>query len=145
MKAEKRSGRTKGKKKNIIPCSVCGRETECPESMISGTCDRCMHLMTQGYSPEELKMTPQDITKHIPRCEQVADGLLDITFDRDWKQVQELGLERINYEALAKDFYSRGAVSILLLMISQGMPPEFLDQMDEVLREAKKMRVGEGK
>ena len=104
-----------------------------------------MEMLENGYSPEELKMTPEDISKHTPQCEKVADGLLDLTFEEGWKQVQELGLEKINYEALAKEFYNRGAVSILLLMISQGMPPEFLDEMDEVLREAKKMRVGEGK
>lgn len=104
-----------------------------------------MELLEKGYSPEELKMTPQDISKHIPRCEKVADGLMALTFEEDWKQVQKIGMEKINYEALAKEFYNRGAVSILLLMISQGMPPEFLDEMDEVLREAKKMREGEGK
>lgn len=93
----------------------------------------------------QMEMTPRDITKHIPKCENIADGLLDITFEGDWKQVEKFGLEGINYEGLAKDFYTRGAVLILLLMISQGMPPEFLDEIDDVLREAKKMKKGEGK
>jgi len=143
MKAEKRGGKAKNTRKSNTCCSICGMDMDCPKpekDML--TCDRCMELLEKGYSPEELKMTPQDISKHIPRCEKVADGMLDLTFEENWKQVQELGLEKINYEALAKEFYNRGAVSILLLMLSQGMPPEFLDEMEEALREAKKMRAG---
>ena len=145
MKAEKRGGKAKNTRKSNTRCSICGIDMDClkPKNGML-TCDRCMELLENGYSPEELKMTPEDISKHIPRCEKVAHRLLDLTYEVDWKQVQKISMEKLNYEALAKEFYKRGAVSILLLMISQGMPPEFLDEMDELLREAKKMRDGGG-
>lgn len=118
MKAEKRSGKAKSKKKN---------------------------LASERHSPKETEMTPEDISKHIPQCENVADGLMALTFESDWKQVMEMGIEHFDNEDLAKEFFRRGSVSMLLLMISLEMPPEFLDRIDEILREAKKMRVGEGK
>ncbi|NJD52473.1 MAG: hypothetical protein FIB07_06340 [Candidatus Methanoperedens sp.] len=118
MKAEKRSGKAKSKKKNLA--------SECP-------------------SPKETEMTPEDISKHIPQCENVADGLMALTDDAYWKQMLEIGKKHFDNESLAKEFFKRGSVSMLLLMISLEMPPEFLDRIDEILREAKKMRVGEGK
>ena len=117
MKAEKRSGKAKSKKKK---------------------------LASERHSPEETEITPQDISKHISQCEKVADGLMALTNEADWKQMLEMGRD-FDHESLAKEFFRRGAVSMLLLMISLEMPPEFLDRIDEILREAKKMRVGEGK
>ncbi len=146
MKAEKRGGKAKNSRMVNVPCSICGIDMDCPDPKPKNdmlTCDRCMELLEKGYSPEELKMTPQDIAKHIPRCEKVAKEMQYLAFDDAWEQVHEIGIEHFDHETLAKEFYNRGAVSMLLLMISLEMPPEMLDQLEEVSREAKKMRVVE--
>jgi len=57
---------------------------------------------------------------------------------------QEQGMEHFDNETLAKEFYLQGATSMLGLLVSAGMPPEFLDELAEGLREAKR-RMGEGK
>ncbi len=44
----------------------------------------------------------------------------------------------MNNETLAKECYLQGASSMLGLLVSQGMPPEFLDEMGEGIREGKK-------
>ncbi len=54
------------------------------------------------------------------------------------------GVRNSYYERLAKESYLRGATSMLGLLISQGMPPEFLDELAEGMRGAKR-RMGEGK
>jgi hypothetical protein len=50
----------------------------------------------------------------------------------------------MNNETLAKERYLQGATSMLWLLIGAGMPPEFLDELAEGIRGAKR-RMGEGK
>jgi hypothetical protein len=66
--------------------------------------------------------------------------LMDLAFDSYWKNVQEYGAEQIDpeNESLARDCYLQGATSMLGLLISAGMPPEFLDELAERMREAKR-------
>ncbi len=59
------------------------------------------------------------------------------------EKVQQ-GMEHYNYEALSKMFFLQGATSMLGLLVSQGMPPPFLDDLGEAIRGAKR-RMGEGK
>jgi len=49
----------------------------------------------------------------------------------------------MNHETTAKERYLQGASSMLGLLISQGMPPEFLDELEEGMRGAKR-RMGKG-
>ncbi len=55
---------------------------------------------------------------------------------------QEQGMELFNHERLAKECYLQGASSMLGLLISAGMPPEFLDELAEGIREGKKGMAG---
>jgi hypothetical protein len=48
----------------------------------------------------------------------------------------------MNNETRAKERYLQGATSMLGLLISVGMPPPFLDELAEGIREAKR---GKGK
>jgi hypothetical protein len=48
----------------------------------------------------------------------------------------------MNNETLAKECYLQGASSMLGLLISTGMPPPFLDDLEEAIWGAKR---GEGK
>jgi hypothetical protein len=57
---------------------------------------------------------------------------------------QEQGMEHFDNETLARDCYLQGATSMLGLLVSQGMPPEFLDELAEGMRGAKR-GMGEGK
>ncbi|MCZ7381082.1 MAG: hypothetical protein O8C64_05880 [Candidatus Methanoperedens sp.] len=50
----------------------------------------------------------------------------------------------MNNETFAKECCLQGATSMLALLISAGMPPEFLNELAEGMREAKR-RMGEGK
>ena len=102
MKVEKSGGRIESMKMLTVQCTICGMDMDCPESMLSAErhfCARCTDLMAEGYEPDELKMSPEDIAQH---------------FDN---------------ESLARDCYLQGATSMLGLLISQGMPPEFLDEL----------------
>ncbi|MCZ7406081.1 MAG: hypothetical protein O8C67_14290 [Candidatus Methanoperedens sp.] len=54
-----------------------------------------------------------------------------IAFYEPFAKVQEHGMEHYNYEASAKMFFLQGATSMLGLLISAGMPPEFLDELAE--------------
>lgn len=56
------------------------------------------------------------------------------------KTVQSMA--HYNYDLLPKIFFLQSASSIWGLLISQGMPPEFLDELTEGMREAKR-RMGE--
>ncbi|SNQ61192.1 hypothetical protein [Candidatus Methanoperedens nitratireducens] len=40
-------------------------------------------------------------------------------------------------DCAAKELYPKGASSMLGLLISTGMPPSFLDDLEETIREAK--------
>ncbi|VVB86505.1 Uncharacterised protein [uncultured archaeon] len=68
--------------------------------------------------------------------------MLDIGFYGYWKKVQEEGMEHYNYEALAKTFFLQGASSMLGFLISRGMPPPMLDDLEEAIREGKKKMAG---
>ena len=146
MKVEKRGG--KSTKMLTVQCTVCGMDMDCPESMQSADrhfCARCTDLMAEGHEPEELKMSPDDIAQHFERCDEVSMLLMDLTFDGYWNKVQEQGMEHFDpeNESLARDCYLQGATSMLGLLISAGMPPEFLDELAEGMRGAKR-RMGEG-
>ncbi len=143
MKVARKGGRAKSLKTKKIKCSICGINTECPESMLSATCERCTDLMAAGYKPEELKIDPESLARHFKRCDEVAEEMLDVAFYGYWKKVQEHGMEHYNYEALAKMFFLQGASSMLGLLISTGMPPPFLDDLEDAIRGAKK-GMGEG-
>ena len=93
-------------------------------------------MLAEGY--EELKMSPDDIAQHLPGCDEVSMLLMDLTFDGYWNKVLEYGIEHFDNERLAKESYLRGATSMLGLLISQGMPPEFLDELAEGIRGAKR-------
>jgi len=128
-----------------VPCSLCGSDMDCPESMLSADrhfCARCTDLLAEGYEPEELKMSPEDIARHFARCDEVAEEMMDITFNIYWEKVQETGIEHFNNEALAREFYIQGASTMLSLLISQGMPPPFLDDLEEAIRGAKRRMAG---
>ncbi|MFZ3060848.1 MAG: hypothetical protein WA102_14060 [Candidatus Methanoperedens sp.] len=100
MKAEKKGGKTNNLKMVKVPCSICGSDMDCPESMLSAD-------------------------RHIAFYEPFA-------------KVQEHGMEHYNYEASAKMFFLQGASSMPGVLISTGMPPEFLDEMEEAIREGKR-------
>ncbi len=140
---------TGNKMMTTVQCTICGMDMDCPESMLSAerhVCARCTDLMAEGYKPEELKMSPDDIAQHFEKCEEVSIQLMDIAFDSYWKNVQEHGMEYFDpeNESLARDCYLQGATSMLALLISAGMPPEFLDELAEGMRGAKR-GMGEGK
>ncbi len=148
MKAEKSGGRAMSIKMLAVHCSICGMDMDCPESMLSAErhfCARCTDLMAEGYEPDELKMSPDDIAQHLPGCDEVSMLLMDITFDGYWNKVLEYGIEHFDNERLAKESYLRGATSMLGLLVSQGMPPEFLDELAEGMRGAKKTMSGKKK
>ncbi|MFU8767244.1 MAG: hypothetical protein ACNA7I_06225 [Candidatus Methanoperedens sp.] len=145
----KKGVNAKSSKMLTVRCTVCGTDMECPESMLEAKrhfCARCTDLLAEGYEPDELKMSPDDIAQHFEKCDEVSMLLMDFTFDSYWKNVQEHGMEYFDpeNESLARDCYLQGATSMLALLISAGMPPEFLDELGEGIREAK-MRRGEGK
>ncbi len=122
-----------------VRCTICGMDMDCPESMLSAErhfCAGCTDLMAEGYEPEEL--SPDDIAQHLPKCDEVSMLLMDVTFDGYWNKVLEYGIEHFDNERLAKQSYLRGATSMLGLLISQGMPPEFLDELAERIRGAKR-------
>jgi hypothetical protein len=108
---------TGNKMMTTVQCTICGMDMDCPESMLPAErhfCARCTDLMAEGYEPDELKKSPEDIAQHFEN------------------------------ESLARDCYLQGATSMLGLLISAGMPPEFLDELAEGIRGAKR-RMGEGK
>lgn len=143
---EKRGGKAKSTKMLTVACSICGMDMDCPESMLGAErhfCAQCTDLMAEGYEPEELKMSPEDIAQHLPGCDEVSMLLMDLTFDGYWNKVLEYGIEHFDNERLAKQSYLRGATSMLGLLISAGMPPEFLDELAEGIRGERRM--GEGK
>jgi hypothetical protein len=102
--------------------------------------------MARGYEPEELKKSHEDNAQHFEKCEEISIQLMDIAFDSYWKNVQKYDTENFDpeNESFARDCYLQGAVSMLALLISAGMPPEFLDEVEEGMREVKR-RMGEGK
>lgn len=133
----------------IVQCTICGMDMDCPESMLGADrhfCARCTDLMAEGYEPDELKMSPEDIAQHFEKCEEVSMLLMDIAFDGYWKNMQEYSMEHFDpeNESLARDCYLQGASSMAALLISAGMPLEFLDEVEEGMRGAKR-RMGEGR
>jgi len=144
MKAENRGKKAKKNRKLTALCTICGADMDCPESMQSADghfCARCTDLMAQGYEPDELKKSPDDVAQHFEKCEEVSIQLMDIAFDSYWKHVKEYGVDfDPENESLARDCYLQGAVSMLALLTSAGMPPEFLDEVEEGMREAKRRR-----
>ncbi len=141
MKVKKRGG--KSTKMLTVTCSICGMDMDCPESMLSAErhfCARCTDLLAEGYEPEELNMDIKSLDRHFKRCDEVAEEMLDLAFYGYWKKVQEEGMEHYNYEALAKMFFIQGASSMLGFLISTGMPPPFLDDLEEAIKEAKRRR-----
>lgn len=116
MKVEKSGGRTESMKMLTVQCTICGMDMDCPESMLGADrhfCERCTDLLAEGYEPEELKMCPDDIAQHLPRCDEVSMLLMDITFDGYWKKVLEYGIEHFDNERLAKESYLQGAIQAL--------------------------------
>ncbi|MCX9012354.1 MAG: hypothetical protein OIN66_14710 [Candidatus Methanoperedens sp.] len=147
MKVRKRGGEREDIVMITVQCSICGMDMDCPESMLSADrhfCERCTDLLAEGYEPEELKMDKKSLGRHFARCDEVAEKMLDIAFYEPFAKVQEQGMEHYNYEALAKMFFLQGASSMLGLLISTGMPPPFLDDLEEAIKEAKR-GMGEGK
>jgi hypothetical protein len=141
MMAEKRGGNST--KMVTVQCTICGMDMDRPESMLSAerhVCARCTDLMAEGCEPEELNKSPENIAQHFRRCEEVSILLMDVDFDSYWKNVQEYGMELFDpeNESLARDCYLQGATSMLALLISAGMPPEFLDELEEGMRGAKR-------
>ncbi len=51
----------------------------------------------------------------------------------------EYGMEHFDNERLAKQSYIRGATSMLGLLISMGMPPPFLDDLEEIVISAEEI------
>jgi hypothetical protein len=145
MKVEKKGGRAKSSKMVTVQCSICGIDMDCPESMLGADrhfCARCTDLLAEGYEPENLKMDPESLPRHFARCDEVAEEMLDIAFYEPYAKVHEQGMEHYNYEALAKMFFLQGVSSKLGLLISAGMPPPMLDDLEEAIRETKK-RMGD--
>jgi len=145
MKAENRGKKAKKNRKLTVKCTTCGADMDCPESMQSADghfCAQCTDIMAQSHEPEELKKSPEDMVQHFEKCEDISIQLMDIAFDSYWKHVQEYGMEYFDpeNESLARDCYLQGATSMLGLLISAGMPPEFLDELAEGMR-----GMGEGK
>ncbi len=129
MKVKKSGGRTESTNMLTVQCTFCGMDMDCPELMLSverHLCARCTDLMAEGYEPEELKMSPDDIAQHFERCDEVSMLLMDITFDSYWKNVHEYGMEHFDpeNESFARDCYLQGATSMLALLISAVMPPD---------------------
>jgi hypothetical protein len=54
------------------------------------------------------------------------------------EQEQEQGIEHFDIDTLAKECYLQSATSMPGLLMSKGMPPEFLDELAEGMREAKR-------
>ena len=54
------------------------------------------------------------------------------------EKLQEQYMELFNHERLAREFYPQGATSMPGLLIGRGMPPEFLDELAEGMRESKR-------
>ncbi|MBU4075496.1 MAG: hypothetical protein KKI06_02095 [Euryarchaeota archaeon] len=104
---------TGNKMMTTVQCTICGMDMDCPESMLSAE-------------------------RHLPGCDEVSMLLMDLTFDGYWNKVLEYGIEHFDNERLAKQSYLRGATSMLGLLISQGMPPEFLDELADGMRGAKR-------
>lgn len=149
MKVENRGTKAKKNRKLTVQCTICGADMDCPESMQGADghfCARCNDLMVEVYGPEELKKSHEDIAQHFEKCEEVSIQLMNVAFDSYWKNVQEYSKEHFDpeNESLARDCYLQGATSMLGLLISAGMPPEFLDELAEGMREARK-RMREGK
>jgi hypothetical protein len=90
------------------------------------------------------KKGPEDIAQHIERCIEISIQMMDIGFDSYWNKVREYGKEDFDpeTESLARDCYLQGASSMAALLISAGMPLEFLDEVEEGMRGAKR-RMGE--
>ena len=138
MKVAKKGGRAKSSKLVTVQCSICGMDMDCPESMLSAErhfCERCTDLLAEGYKPEELKMDKKSLAKYFRRCDDIAEELLDLTFYGFWKKMQDM---EISKEELAREFYIHGASSMLGFLISMGMPPPFLDDLEEAIREGKR-------
>lgn len=61
-----------------------------------------------------------------------------IAFYEPFAKVQEQGIEHYNYEALSKMFFLQGVSSMPGLLVSTGMPPPMLDDVEEAIRGAKR-------
>ncbi len=73
--------KSKEHKNATVHCSICGMDMDCPESMLTVErhfCARCTDLMAEGYEPEELKMSPDDIAQHLPGCDEVSMLLMEL-------------------------------------------------------------------
>jgi len=64
--------------------------------------------------------------------------MMDLSFDSYRDTGLKDGMEQIDNKTLTKDCYLQGAPSMPGLLISAGMPPEFLDELAEGIREAKR-------
>ncbi len=134
---------TNNKTKATVKCTICRLPMDCPESLLLADqhfCPKCSRLMDEGYEIEDFMRDLDIVTRHYGYSHEVAREMADVMFQDYWKKVKEP-----ENEALAKEFFYHGATQALGFLITAGMPPWFLDELEKQIRIVKESRKGEGK
>lgn len=140
MKPWNRGKKAKKNQKVTFQCTHCGRNI--PELLYvdRDVCERCSDLFEYENLLEEQRGDPDNMGKHLPRCRDLSEYMMDITFDSFWETVLEHGVDTIDKKTLSKESYIEGATSMLGLLMSVGMPPDYLDELSRAIMVAKKER-----
>jgi hypothetical protein len=103
-------------------------------------CERCADLFEYENLLEEQRGEPDDMGKHLPRCNDLSMHMMDITFDKYWDTLCKYGVDKIDNKTLSKESYLMGATSMLGLLMSVGMPPDLLDELSKAIMVVKNER-----
>ncbi|HLB72064.1 MAG TPA: hypothetical protein VJJ51_13570 [Candidatus Methanoperedens sp.] len=139
-----KKGETNNKTKATVKCTICRLPMDCPESLLLADqhfCPKCSRLMDEGYEFKDFMRDPDISAQHYGYSHEVAQEMAEVMFQDHWKKVKEPGKEN---EALAKEFFYHGATQALGFLISAGMPPWFLDNLEKQIRVVKEIRRGRG-
>jgi hypothetical protein len=132
--------KTNNKIEVTVKCTICRLPMDCSESLPLADqhfCPKCSHLMDEGYEIKDFMIDPDIAAKYYGYSHDLAQEMAEVMFQDYWKKVKEPGKEN---EALAKEFFCHGATQTLGFLISGGMPPWHLDEMEGQIRVAREIR-----
>lgn len=79
-------------------------------------CEQCADLFEYEGIPGEQRGAPDDMGKHLPRCNELSMHMMDITFDKYWDTLCKYGVDKIDSKTLSKESYLMGATSTITWM-----------------------------
>jgi hypothetical protein len=127
-----------------VNCSMCRLPMDCDKSLLLSDqhfCPKCDRRMDEGYEIEDFVRDPEILARLYGYSQELSQEIADVIFQEHWKKVPEKEKEN---EALAKEFFCHGAALAMGFLICGGMPPWYLDEMEEQIRAAREIRKGEG-